>query len=87
MTESTAAIDENAHWVDALTGIGLGDDARAPAPDLALFFASPLYPDLPNLVGQAFRRSAASVMVRSTWEKMSSPSRANRESDLTWTRT
>ncbi|HEY3116818.1 MAG TPA: FIST N-terminal domain-containing protein, partial [Chloroflexota bacterium] len=63
MIESTAAIDENAHWVDALTGIGLGDEARAPAPDLALFFASPLYPDLPNLVDQAFRRSAASVMV------------------------
>lgn len=61
--QSTAAIDENAHWVDALSGIGLGEDSPAPAPDLALFFASPLYPDLGNLLDQAYRRSAASVLV------------------------
>ena len=41
---------DNDHWGDALAGIGLGEDALAPAPDLGLFFASPLYPDLLTLI-------------------------------------
>lgn len=59
---SSSAIDGNPHWVDALIGASLVEDGPAPAPDLALFFASPLYPDLPSLVGQAYRRTAASVL-------------------------
>lgn len=63
---SSSAIDGNPHWVDALAGAGLPEDGPAPAPDLALFFASPLYPDLSALVGQAYRRSAASILVGCT---------------------
>lgn len=59
---SAAAVSENGHWADALAGVGLPEDGPAPAPDLALIFASPLYPDLPELVAQAYRRSAASIL-------------------------
>lgn len=61
--QSVAALNENAHWLDALAGIGLAEEGPALAPDLALFFASPLYPDLAKLVAQAYRRSAASILV------------------------
>jgi small ligand-binding sensory domain FIST len=61
--ESTAAIDDNTRWNEALAAVGLGEDAVAPAPDVCLFFASPAYDDLEGLVAQAFRRTAASVLV------------------------
>ncbi|MSQ23103.1 MAG: hypothetical protein EXR58_00905 [Chloroflexi bacterium] len=60
---STAALNENPDGAAALAGIGLPEDGTAPAPDLALFFASPLYEDLPAIVAQAYQRSAASIMV------------------------
>ncbi len=60
---SSSAIDGNPHWIDALAAAGLTEDGPAPAPDLALFFASPLYPDLAALVDQAYRRSGASILV------------------------
>lgn len=57
---------DNDHWADALAGVGLGEDALSPAPDLGLFFASPLYPDLQTLIELVHRRSAASVLVGCT---------------------
>lgn len=57
---------DNDHWADALTGVGLGEDAPAPAPDLGMFFASPLYPDFETLIELVHRRSASSVLVGCT---------------------
>ena len=48
--QSTAAIDEHAHWNEALAAIGLDEDSSAPAPDLSLFFASPAYEGTEELV-------------------------------------
>jgi small ligand-binding sensory domain FIST len=61
--ESTAAINDNTRWSEALAAVGLGEDVSAPAPDLCLFFASPAYEDMEGLVAQAYRRTAASVLV------------------------
>src|SRR5438067_558959 len=61
--ESTAAIDDNTRWSEALAAVGLGEDAVGPAPDLCLFFASPAYDDLEGLVAEAYRRTAASVLI------------------------
>ncbi len=72
---STAAIDENASWSDALAGIGLSEESAAPAPDLALFFASPEYSDLDELVAQAYRRTAASVLVGCSGQGVIGPDR------------
>lgn len=63
---STAAIESNPQWADALTAIGLDEGSPAPAPDLALFFASPDYADLEGLAAQAYRRTAASVLMGCT---------------------
>jgi len=63
---STAAIDQSPRWVDALAGVGLDDGAPSPAPDLALFFASPEYSEIDSLVAQAYRRTAASVLIGCT---------------------
>lgn len=57
---------DNDHWADALAGVGLGEEASAPAPDLGMFFASPLYPDLQSLIELVHRRSASSVLVGCT---------------------
>lgn len=57
---------DNDHWADALTGVGLGEDATAPAPDLGMFFASPLYPDFETLIELVHRRTASSVLVGCT---------------------
>jgi small ligand-binding sensory domain FIST len=73
--KSKAAIDENASWAEALAGIGLDENASAPAPDLALFFASPEYPDLEALVEQAYRRTAASVLVGCSGQGVIGPDR------------
>jgi len=72
---STAAIEENSSWADALAGIGLDENASAPAPDLALFFASPDYPDLESLVEQAYRRTAASVLIGCSGQGVIGPDR------------
>ncbi len=63
---TTAAIGDAAAWTDALAAVGLGGDGPAPAPDLALFFASPSYGEMSELVAQAYRRSAASLLVGCT---------------------
>ena len=63
---STAAIDKSARWMDALAGVGLEEGAPAPAPDLAMFFASPEYSEIDSLVEQAYRRTAASVLIGCT---------------------
>jgi small ligand-binding sensory domain FIST len=64
MAISTA--HDNDHWADALAGVGLGEDAPSPAPDLGMFFASPLYPDFQTLIELVHRRSASSVLVGCT---------------------
>jgi small ligand-binding sensory domain FIST len=64
--QSTAAVDESPRWTEALAAIGLGEDTPAPAPDLALFFVTPGYPEMDHLVAEAYRRSAASVLVGCT---------------------
>jgi small ligand-binding sensory domain FIST len=64
MIASTAF--DNDHWADALAGVGLGEEHTAPAPDLGMFFASPLYPDLQQLIELVHRRSASSVLVGCT---------------------
>lgn len=64
--QSTAAVDESARWTEALAAIGLGEDSPSPAPDLALFFVTPGYPEIDRLVAEAYRRSAASVLVGCT---------------------
>jgi small ligand-binding sensory domain FIST len=63
---STAAIQANPQWTDALAAIGLDEGTPAPAPDLALFFASPEYADIEGLAAQAYRRTAASVLMGCT---------------------
>jgi small ligand-binding sensory domain FIST len=63
---TTAAIGEGASWSEALASVGLGEDASAPAPDLALFFASPDYAQMESLVAQAYRRSGASLLIGCT---------------------
>lgn len=63
---TTAAIGKGATWAEALAAVGLGDGALAPAPDLALLFASPDYAEMDALVGQAYRRSAASLLIGCT---------------------
>jgi len=73
--ESTAAIDDHARWTDALESIGLAEDTAAPAPDLSLFFASPAYEDLESLVAQAYRRTAASVLIGCSGQGIVGPSR------------
>ncbi len=57
---------DNDHWVDALEGVGLGEEGPAPAPDLGMFFASPLYPDFQTLIELVHRRAASSVLVGCT---------------------
>ncbi len=52
--------------MDALAGVGLEEGALSPAPDLALFFASPEYSEIDSLVAQAYRRTAASVLIGCT---------------------
>lgn len=64
--ESTAAIHESASWAAALEGVGLSDGAPAPAPDLALLFTTPGYTESEKLVAEAYRRSAASVLIGCT---------------------
>ena len=64
--QSTAAVDESSRWTEALAAIGLGEDIPAPAPDLALFFVTPGYPEMDHLVAETYRRSAASVLVGCT---------------------
>lgn len=64
--QSTATAGQSASWAQALDEAGLAPDAPAPAPDLALFFASPDYDDYAELTAQAYRRSAASVLVGCT---------------------
>lgn len=73
--KSTAAIEEGASWAEALGGIGLDDGAVAPAPDLALFFASPDYAELETLVAQAYQRTAASVLVGCSGQGVIGPDR------------
>ncbi|HZT07172.1 MAG TPA: FIST N-terminal domain-containing protein [Chloroflexota bacterium] len=73
--ESTAAIADNPRWSEALAAVGLGDGAPAPAPDLTLFFASPAYEDLETLVAQAYRRSAASVLIGCSGQGIIGPNR------------
>jgi small ligand-binding sensory domain FIST len=63
---TTAAIGEGAAWTEALAAVGLGEGAAAPAPDLALFFASPDYAEMDALVAQAYRRSATSLLIGCT---------------------
>ena len=46
--------------------VGLGENAPAPAPDLGLFFASALYPDLQLLLDLVEQRSASSVLIGCT---------------------
>jgi small ligand-binding sensory domain FIST len=72
---STAAIEENASWAEALAGIGLDEGDVSPAPDLALFFASPDYSDLETLVAQAYRRTGASVLVGCSGQGVVGPDR------------
>src|SRR6266508_2040893 len=72
---SNAAIEEGASWEEALAGIGLDEDATAPAPDLAMFFASPEYGDLEGLVAQVYRRTAASVLVGCSGQGVVGPDR------------
>lgn len=60
--QSTAAIDESPRWAEALAGIGLDENSRAPAPDLALFFATPGYSEAERLVAETYQRSGASVL-------------------------
>ena len=72
---SNAAIEEGASWAEALTGIGLHEEAVAPAPDLAMFFASPAYADLEGLVAQVYRRTAASVLVGCSGQGVIGPDR------------
>ena len=73
--KSTAAIEEGRSWADALAAIGLDDAATAPAPDLALFFANPEYPDLESLVAEAYRRTAASVLIGCSGQGIIGPDR------------
>jgi len=73
--KSNAAIEESASWEEALAGIGLDEGVAAPAPDLALFFASPDYQDLETLVAQAYRRTAASVLVGCSGQGVVGPDR------------
>ncbi|MEA2642089.1 MAG: hypothetical protein QOF51_3483 [Chloroflexota bacterium] len=63
---SDAAISTNPSWPAALTELGLKEDSSAPAPDLALLFASSEHANLEELVGGAWERSAASVMIGCT---------------------
>jgi small ligand-binding sensory domain FIST len=72
---SNAAIEEGASWAEALAGIGLDEHVAAPAPDLALFFASPDYAELEALVEQAYRRTAASVLVGCSGQGVIGPDR------------
>lgn len=72
---SSAALDASPDWAEALTAVGLGEDATAPAPDLALFFASPVYSDLERLVREAYLRSAASVMIGCSGQGIIGPGR------------
>ncbi|MPZ15873.1 MAG: hypothetical protein GEU73_15865 [Chloroflexi bacterium] len=64
--QSTAAVAANAEWGTVLERIGLHEEGTGPAPDLALLFASPDYADMETLVSQAYRRSAASVLIGCT---------------------
>src|SRR5437870_243518 len=73
--KSIAAIEEGRSWADALAAIGLDDAATAPAPDLALFFANPEYPDLELLVAEAYRRTAASVLIGCSGQGIIGPDR------------
>jgi small ligand-binding sensory domain FIST len=73
--ESTAAIDESARWNEALEAIGLDEDGPSPAPDLCLFFASPAYEDVDALVAQAYRRTAASVLIGCSGQGIVGPNR------------
>src|SRR5438094_2561577 len=73
--ESTAAIAEQPVWTDALAEIGLQEDGPAPAPDLALFFASPEHTNIDALVTEVYRRSAASVLVGCTGQGVISTDR------------
>jgi small ligand-binding sensory domain FIST len=73
--ESTAAIDESTRWNEALDAIGLGEDDSSPAPDLSLLFASPAYEEIEALVAQAYRRTAASVLIGCSGQGVVGPSR------------
>ena len=73
--KSNAAIEEGGSWAEALAAIGLDDTATAPAPDLALFFANPEYPDLESLVAEAYRRTAASVLIGCSGQGIIGPDR------------
>jgi small ligand-binding sensory domain FIST len=73
--KSNAAIEEGGSWANALAAIGLDEAAAAPAPDLALFFANPEYPDLDSLVAEAYRRTAASVLIGCSGQGIIGPDR------------
>lgn len=73
--QSMAAVHEHPDWAEALRGVGLDEGGPAPGPDLALFFASPEYSDLERLVAEAYRRTAASVLIGCSGQGVVGPSR------------
>jgi small ligand-binding sensory domain FIST len=72
---SNAAVGTSPRWTEALTSVGLEDGAAAPSPDLALLFASPEYAELEALVANAYRRTAASVLIGCTGGGVIGPDR------------
>jgi small ligand-binding sensory domain FIST len=66
MMESVARLAQDPQWSEALKEINLGENDPSPAPDLAIFFASPEHTQLPELVETVWRRSGASVMIGCT---------------------
>src|SRR5205085_2316052 len=64
--ESTAALAQNEYWSQAIEEIGLLEDSPAPAPDLAIFFASPEHAHMDDLLDSVWKRTAASVLIGCT---------------------
>lgn len=73
--QSIAAVHQDPDWAEALRGVGLDESGPAPAPDLALFFASPEYSELDRLVAEAYRRTGASVLIGCSGQGVVGPSR------------